>query len=83
MMQAVGAGGMVSVSTAIIKDSFNDTERPKIIAMLQMLGANGPNSLRFHYSPKCVGLKNCFTRLEKISISEARKRGRTLCGHEK
>lgn len=40
--QALGAGGMVSVSTAIVKDSFSDDERPNIIALLQMLGTFAP-----------------------------------------
>lgn len=42
IIQGIGAGGMVSVSTAIVKDSFNDAERPNIIALLQMLGAFAP-----------------------------------------
>jgi DHA1 family bicyclomycin/chloramphenicol resistance-like MFS transporter len=40
--QALGAGGMVAVSTAMVKDVFSDEERPKIIALLQMLGAFAP-----------------------------------------
>ncbi len=40
--QALGAGGMVSVSTAMIKDTFSDEDRPKIIATLQMLGVFAP-----------------------------------------
>ncbi len=40
--QALGAGGMISVSTAMVKDSFSHDERPKIIALLQMLGAFAP-----------------------------------------
>jgi len=40
--QAIGAGGMISVSTAMIKDSFTDKDRPKIIATLQMLGVFAP-----------------------------------------
>ncbi len=40
--QAIGAGAMVSVSTAIVKDSFNDTERPRIIALIQMLSVLAP-----------------------------------------
>lgn len=40
--QAIGAGAMVSVSTAIVKDSFNDTERPRIIALIQMLSVFAP-----------------------------------------
>lgn len=42
MLQALGAGGMVAVSTAIVKDAFSNDERPKIIALLQMLGAFAP-----------------------------------------
>ncbi len=40
--QAIGAGGMISVSMAMVKDSFSDQERPGIIALLQMLGAFAP-----------------------------------------
>jgi len=40
--QAIGAGGMISVSTAMVKDSFTDDDRPGIIALLQMLGAFAP-----------------------------------------
>lgn len=40
--QALGAGGMVSVSTAMVKDSFSDEDRPNIIALLQMLGVFAP-----------------------------------------
>lgn len=42
VLQAIGAGGMISVSTAMIKDTFTDDERPKIIALLQMLGVFAP-----------------------------------------
>lgn len=44
---------------------------------------NGPGSEKYHYSPKCRGLNNCSTQLEKVSISEARSRGHQLCGWEK
>ena len=40
--QALGAGAMVAVSTAIVKDSFNDSERPRIIALIQMLSVFAP-----------------------------------------
>lgn len=42
ILQALGAGGMIAVSTAMVKDSFSHEERPKIIATLQMLGAFAP-----------------------------------------
>ncbi|WP_159991317.1 Bcr/CflA family efflux MFS transporter [Pelistega ratti] len=40
--QAFGAGGMVSVPMAIIKDSFSDEERTRTIATLQMFTVLGP-----------------------------------------
>ena len=40
--QAIGAGAMVAVTTAMVKDSFDDEDRPGIIALLQMLGAFAP-----------------------------------------
>lgn len=42
ILQALGAGGMIAVSTAMVKDSFSHEERPRIIATLQMLGAFAP-----------------------------------------
>lgn len=42
LLQAIGAGCMVSVTTAIIKDSFDDIARPRVIAVLQMLGVLAP-----------------------------------------
>lgn len=44
---------------------------------------NGPGSEKYHFNPKCRGLNNCSTYLEKVSVSEARSRGRQLCGWEK
>lgn len=42
IFQALGAGGIVSVATAVVKDSFNDSERPRIIAIIQMLAVLAP-----------------------------------------
>ncbi|OJX37589.1 MAG: hypothetical protein BGO87_10965 [Flavobacteriia bacterium 40-80] len=42
VLQAAGAGGMVSVSTAMVRDAFDDEARPKIIAILQMLAVFAP-----------------------------------------
>lgn len=42
MLQALGAGGMVSVPMAIVKDSFADEERTNMIATLQMFTVLGP-----------------------------------------
>ena len=42
VVQAFGAGGMISIPMAIVKDSFHDQERTKIIATLQMFTVLGP-----------------------------------------
>lgn len=42
MIQALGAGGMIAIPMAIVKDSFADHERTKVIATLQMLTMLGP-----------------------------------------
>lgn len=42
MLQAIGAGGMVSIPMAIVKDSFEGEERTNMIATLQMFTVLGP-----------------------------------------
>lgn len=42
MLQALGAGGMVSIPMAIVKDSFEGEDRTNMIATLQMFTILGP-----------------------------------------
>jgi hypothetical protein len=42
----------------------------------------GPSATKYHYTPKCRGLKNCSTDIYKITKAEAVKEGRGLCGYE-
>lgn len=42
----------------------------------------GSNSYAYHYNPNCRGLRKCSTSLEKITLEEAKSRGRKLCGYE-
>ncbi|WP_010180999.1 hypothetical protein [Aquimarina agarilytica] len=42
----------------------------------------GKGSKRYHFSPNCRGLNSCTTKIYKVSKSEARKIGRTICGWE-
>ena len=42
----------------------------------------GPQSKRYHLTKSCQGLKNCSTEIYKVSLSEAKKLERTLCGFE-
>ena len=42
----------------------------------------GKYSKKYHYKKNCRGLSNCSTSTYKITLSEAKKLKRTLCGHE-
>lgn len=43
---------------------------------------NGKSSKRYHYKKSCRGLSNCRSSISKVSLEEAKRRGRTLCGWE-
>ncbi|ATL46737.1 hypothetical protein COR50_05870 [Chitinophaga caeni] len=43
---------------------------------------NGKYSKKYHLVEKCRGLRNCSTKIEKVSLGEAKDKGRTLCGWE-
>lgn len=38
---------------------------------------------KFHYKANCRGLGNCSHRIIKVTLEEAKKRGKTVCGWEK
>ncbi|MDX5326878.1 MAG: hypothetical protein LPK80_11535, partial [Bacteroidota bacterium] len=42
----------------------------------------GPQSKRYHLDQNCRGLRNCSTRVYKVSLEEAQRMKRTLCGFE-
>lgn len=37
---------------------------------------------KYHFTKSCRGLANCEHEIIKVSISEAQRRGKTLCGWE-
>ncbi|SMC42449.1 hypothetical protein SAMN06296427_102123 [Moheibacter sediminis] len=37
---------------------------------------------KYHYSKGCRGLSNCQHEIIKVSLEDAKKRGKTLCGWE-
>ncbi len=37
---------------------------------------------KYHYSKTCRGLSNCQHEIIKVTLEEAKKRGKTLCGWE-
>lgn len=42
----------------------------------------GPKSERYHLKEDCRGLNNCSTDTYKVTLTEAKKLKRTLCGFE-
>lgn len=42
----------------------------------------GPKSTKYHYKKNCRGLNSCSTDIYSVSLSDAKKSGRTLCGWE-
>ena len=40
------------------------------------------NSTRYHYDKNCRGLKQCDHKIEKVTLKQAQKIGRTLCKWE-
>lgn len=42
----------------------------------------GPQSKKYHYKKDCRGLSRCSTDTYKVTLAEAKKIGRTLCGWE-
>ena len=42
----------------------------------------GPYSKRYHLDKKCTGLRNCSTDIYRVTLDEAKKMNRTLCGYE-
>ena len=40
------------------------------------------NAKRYHFDKDCQGLKNCKSEIVKVTLSEAQKQGKTICGYE-
>lgn len=90
--QAIGAGGMVSVSTAMVKDSFSDDDRPQIIALLQMLGAFAPTVapligaqilkyFSWNVTFEVLAVIACFSFLISLLVTETLKSHERLKGN--
>lgn len=44
---------------------------------------DSPGANRYHLQENCRGLSNCQHRIIKVSLEDAKKSGKTLCGWEK
>lgn len=43
---------------------------------------NNEYGKKYHFTPNCRGLKACTHPIIKVSLTEAKKRGKTICGYE-
>lgn len=43
---------------------------------------NSTGGKRYHFTKTCKGLSNCKHEIIKVTLSEAKKRGKTICGWE-
>lgn len=44
---------------------------------------SGSNAKSYHLKENCRGLSSCQHKISKLSLNEAQKDGKTLCGWEK
>jgi hypothetical protein len=44
---------------------------------------DSPHAKRYHLSKNCKGLSTCQHQIRKITLPQAQKKGKTLCGWEK
>ncbi|MBQ0148228.1 MAG: Bcr/CflA family efflux MFS transporter [Flavobacteriaceae bacterium] len=90
--QAIGAGGMISVSMAMVKDSFSDEDRPGIIALLQMLGAFAPTiapligaqiikHYSWHVTFDVLAIVACFSFIISLFVTETLNKADRLKGN--
>ena len=52
------------------------------MATMYVYVCNGPSSKAYHYSPNCKGLQKCSKQVIKVTLEEAKEKGRKLCGYE-
>lgn len=64
------------MSAAITIDSVTNTNAGDTKVYI----CTGPQSKRYHNTPKCHGLHSCSKKIISVSISKARSMGRTPCG---
>jgi hypothetical protein len=44
---------------------------------------DSPGAKKYHLKESCKGLRSCQRRIIKLTLDQAKKKGRTLCGWEK
>lgn len=62
--------------------SFGHLSNSNSLLEKEVYICNGKSSTKYHLIKNCKGLERCSTEIEKITLSEAKKKKRTLCGWE-
>jgi len=65
-----------------ISNSLSFTEYRKSEKQDSVYLCDSSGGKKYHYSKDCRGLSNCKHKIIKVSLTEAKKRGKTLCGWE-
>lgn len=65
---------LIFLSAIILFTSFN-TETEVYLC-------NSKGGKKYHLTKDCKGLGNCKAEIIKVTLSEAKERGKTLCGFE-
>ncbi|HLV24212.1 MAG TPA: hypothetical protein VKY36_05490 [Moheibacter sp.] len=66
--------------TVLIFSSF--TEEKTFSPQTSVYLCDSSGGKKYHFRENCRGLSNCQHKIIKVSLEEARKRGKTLCGWE-
>jgi len=65
--------------TFLVMTSF----RASVISpQLSVYLCNSTGGKKYHYNKSCRGLSSCQHEIIKVTLQEAQKRGKTLCGYE-
>lgn len=43
---------------------------------------NSKGGKRYHFTKDCRGLSNCQAEIIKVTLDDAKKKGKTICGYE-
>lgn len=78
-----GSGAPDAAAGPAGRDGAADYDDTAVPGTTYVYLCEGPMSHVYHYTQTCRGLRRCSTKLDKMTVEEAVKRGRRVCGYEK
>lgn len=74
----LSVGFLMSMNSNNNEDLLNNETQKTAVYI-----CNSDGATKYHYSKNCRGLSKCTHTISKVTIDEARKKGKkTLCGYE-